>query len=263
MLFFREKGSASSPPLLLLHGLWGASDNWLTIAELLSPYFHVILPDLRNHGRSFHSNEHTYSSLCSDIIQFINDLHQPVPIRIAGHSMGGKIVMHLLLDYPELISQAAIIDIAPKIYNYRNSSHYNLLKTACSLPLCTFQDRKELQNYLYSTIQEKNIQQLFLKNIQKTATSFQWKLNVSVLFHSLPSICSWDIPENHPPHTKPVLFIQGEKSNYILQKDTQDILTLFPLAKFQTIPQADHCIHAAQPQKLADALITFFLNHEK
>ena len=49
-LFYREKGIDTHPPLIILHGLWGASDNWLPVADLLSHRFHVILPDLRNHG---------------------------------------------------------------------------------------------------------------------------------------------------------------------------------------------------------------------
>ena len=35
-LFYREKGIDTHPPLIILHGLWGASDNWLPVADLLS-----------------------------------------------------------------------------------------------------------------------------------------------------------------------------------------------------------------------------------
>ena len=62
-LFYREKGIDTHPPLIILHGLWGASDNWLPVADLLSHRFHVILPDLRNHGCTPHSSLFDYTIL--------------------------------------------------------------------------------------------------------------------------------------------------------------------------------------------------------
>ena len=40
--------------ILVLHGLFGSLDNWLSIAKELSKYIQVHIIDLRNHGKSFH-----------------------------------------------------------------------------------------------------------------------------------------------------------------------------------------------------------------
>ncbi|MCU7881407.1 MAG: alpha/beta fold hydrolase [Candidatus Thiodiazotropha sp. (ex Lucinoma aequizonata)] len=40
------------PKLCLLHGLFGLSNNWLGISKHLQDEFHILAPDLRNHGRS-------------------------------------------------------------------------------------------------------------------------------------------------------------------------------------------------------------------
>ena len=80
-LFYREKGNSSYPPLILLHGLWGASDNWLGVANQLATHFHVLLPDFRNHGHSPHDDVHDYSALSEDITDFIGSLNLPTPYR--------------------------------------------------------------------------------------------------------------------------------------------------------------------------------------
>ena len=103
-LFFRTIGEGT--PLIILHGLWGASENWLPIAHLLEDKFQVILPDVRNHGQSPHDEAMNYEVMSNDIIELIEDLKLPVRPHIAGHSMGGKIVMALLLKRPELVNKA-------------------------------------------------------------------------------------------------------------------------------------------------------------
>ena len=110
-LFYREKGIDTHPPLIILHGLWGASDNWLPVADLLSHRFHVILPDLRNHGCSPHSSLFDYTILSQDTEELIGRLNLPQRPFLAGHSLGGKTLMHLVLKRPEIVEKAAIIDI--------------------------------------------------------------------------------------------------------------------------------------------------------
>ncbi len=48
-LFYRKYGDG--PPLIIVHGLYGASDNWVSIGKELSNYFEVYIIDERNHGR--------------------------------------------------------------------------------------------------------------------------------------------------------------------------------------------------------------------
>jgi esterase len=56
-LHFRELGQGT--PLVILHGLFGTSDNWQTLAKRWAEHHRVIVVDLRNHGRSPHSAEHS------------------------------------------------------------------------------------------------------------------------------------------------------------------------------------------------------------
>jgi len=54
-------------PLVILHGLFGSSDNWLTHAKKLAEYYEVTLVDLRNHGHSPWSAEFSYPLMVQDL----------------------------------------------------------------------------------------------------------------------------------------------------------------------------------------------------
>ena len=106
----------SGTPFIILHGLFGMSDNWQSFGrQLAEKGYQVILVDLRNHGHSPHSTVHSYPSMAADIAELISDagLHDPI---VMGHSMGGKVTMQLLCDFPGLISRAIVVDIAPWKY---------------------------------------------------------------------------------------------------------------------------------------------------
>jgi pimeloyl-ACP methyl ester carboxylesterase len=100
-LFFRELGQGK--PIIILHGLFGSSDNWLTQAKLFAPHYRVFSVDQRNHGQSPHSDDFDYSSMVADLNEFIQDRGISDPV-IIGHSMGGKTAMNLALAHADKIS---------------------------------------------------------------------------------------------------------------------------------------------------------------
>lgn len=122
-LFYREKGIDTHPPLIILHGLWGASDNWLPVADLLSHRFHVILPDLRNHGCSPHSSLFDYTILSQDTEELIGRLNLPQRPFLAGHSLGGKTLMHLVLKRPEIVEKSGNHRYLPASLYFRQADY--------------------------------------------------------------------------------------------------------------------------------------------
>ena len=260
-LFHREKGKASLPPLIILHGLWGASDNWLQVAEILSTNFHVLLPDFRNHGHSPHTDVHTYPALAEDICEWIESLHLKTPLFIAGHSMGGKCLMHILLKYPSIVTKAAIIDIAPKKYE-PTEEHRQIIQFLKQFSFIEGESRAQLHQRIRKELKDERICQILLKNIDKRENGFRWRINVTTILESIQALMTW---ENCTKQCKePTLFIRGELSEYIQTNDVFTIKSLFPQSEFITINGAGHWIHAQQPQMLAEALKQFFrVNKQK
>lgn len=258
-LFYRKLGE-SGTPIVILHGLYGASDNWISIGKQLSLSHQVYLLDLRNHGNSPHNNSHKYSDLVADLSEFIqkNEIQKPILI---GHSMGGKTAMLLALQYPSLISKLIVIDIAPKNYNPKSTKaleHKELIKTMLAIKLDEFSNRKDIAEKLNSLILPIRTQQLILKNIKREKNKFQWKINLTALQQNLNHLLRGFDNTDSLKFTKETLFIKAQNSNYIQKEDAEIIKTLFPFALIKEIPEAGHWVHIEQT-KLLISEIKFFL----
>lgn len=261
-LFYREKGNRTLPSLIILHGLWGASENWLPVANGLAEHYHVLLPDLPNHGASPHIPRHDYNTLADCIYEWIMQLDLPAPPYLAGHSMGGKTLMTLLLKHPEITSKAIIIDIAPKDYarTPETRQHENLCCYLQSTLPGKFQERNAILTDIKTYFPENDTFQLLAKNIRKNKEtgSFEWKINIPVVCREIIRLQDWETPSPCRPYTGKLLFIKGENSNYIdLKEDLPAIRHLFPQATFSIIPATAHAIHAEQPALLAGCILKF------
>ncbi|NBB74409.1 MAG: alpha/beta fold hydrolase, partial [Bacteroidetes bacterium] len=118
-LFYNEYGEGH--PLIILHGLLGASGNWHTLSRtVFSDYFRVLAVDQRNHGRSFHSDRHDYPAMAEDVWHLLDDL-QIESTHLLGHSMGGKTAMYAALAFPDRIDKLVVVDMAPKAYPPRHA----------------------------------------------------------------------------------------------------------------------------------------------
>ena len=261
-LFFRKIGK-NKPTLIVLHGLYGSSDNWMNLARYWSKYYEVYLVDLRNHGRSPHSKTHSYKAMRDDILSLMDNQKIQKAI-VLGHSMGGKLAMRLAMDYPERINALIVVDIAPKNYISENNKqlqkHRNILKAMQKLKLEQFQRREEIDSFLSKLIPEERVRQFIMKNIKRNKDfSFSWKLNLPVIQSEIENITQGfsehEIKKNVSGF--PVLFIKGEQSDYILENDKAIIESIFPSSEMQTIPNAGHWVHAEQSEQLSKLVLNF------
>ncbi len=116
-LHFKESGQGRA--IILLHGLFGSSDNWHHIAMRLAEEFHVFALDVRNHGQSPHSDEMNYPLMAGDMREFM-DSHGLETATVIGHSMGGKMAMQFALQFPQRMERLVVSDMAPRVYMPRH-----------------------------------------------------------------------------------------------------------------------------------------------
>src|SRR5690606_24200481 len=112
-LAHRDLGGEGKPPLVVLRGLLGSSRNWMAAGKDLSPDFHVMALDLRNHGESGHAPEHNYLTMTNDVLAWLDEAGLE-RVRLMGHSMGGKTAMRLACLAPERVEALVVVDIAPR-----------------------------------------------------------------------------------------------------------------------------------------------------
>jgi len=251
-LYYRKMGTGR--PLIILHGLFGMSDNWMTIARRIAEKYTVYIPDQRNHGRSPHSPDFNYPVLLDDLKTFI-ETHVAAPVHLIGHSMGGKTGMLLALNYPDLLNKLTVVDIAPKPYN--RPLFKTFLQQLLTIDLAGLQSRKEADERLAEKIKTPAIRQFLLKNLYRDdALHFQWRINLNSLYQNINAILTGT--DFRGRYNKEVLFVRGGLSDYIEEADIPLIKQFFPNARLRTIPKATHWIHADAPDALCDELRDFF-----
>lgn len=267
-LFFQKSGTGD--PIIILHGLYGSSDNWVTFARQLAERNTVYLIDQRNHGRSPHHPEHSYERMSEDLLEFFTNQHLEKAI-ILGHSMGGKTAMLFTAKNPEKVKGLIVVDIAPAGYASLSEFspqaivHLNIVNAMLSVDLAQHKTRTDIENELAKTIADAAIRQFIMKNIHRNPDhSFNWKLNLNALSKALPEIMGSihleKVLAQKPPIHIPTLFIRGGRSNYLLPEHYAEIKTYFPEAEIETIPNAGHWLHAEQPV-LFEQTVTHFLDN--
>ena len=242
-------------PLIILHGLYGSSDNWMSIAKELVSNHRVIVVDQRNHGQSPHSSEHSYTDLVNDLLELFDELELEKAI-VLGHSMGGKVAMQFTIDHPELVSSLIIVDIAPWSYLVGNGSsaqleddHRHIINGLMEIPINSITSRIDADEILSHWVKSERIRQFLLKNLKRELNgTFAWKFNLPALASNLSQIMGSITPDSRkiPCKTK-TLFIKGELSSYIPDNRTEEIKNIFQKSNFVTIEKAGHWVHAENP----------------
>jgi esterase len=250
-LHVREMGEGF--PLVILHGLFGFSDNWQTHAKKLAAYYRVVLVDLRNHGHSPWSDEFSYQLMVYDLKELVDDLGIQ-KMHLLGHSMGGKVAMLFAQQYTKSIDKLLVVDIGIKAYPMH---HQHILAGMHAIDLNTITARSQAEAILKEHIDSDGVRQFLLKNLYwKDKGQLAWRMNVDVLEREMPEILA-ALPEKET--FVPTLFIRGALSNYILDEDFSAIEEVFPEAEFVTIDHAGHWVHAEAPGEFIDAVLSFCL----
>ena len=249
-LHYRSLGEGQ--PLLILHGIFGTSDNWQTFGKQLAEDYQVFLIDQRNHGLSPHSDDFNYPLMAEDLHEFIQQHQLENPI-ILGHSMGGKVAMFYAVAHPAEFDKLIVVDIAPKSYPVH---HQHILDALGAVDLETVSNRSEVEDQMKPHLSDRGVRQFLMRNLKREDdNSFSWKLNLSSIRQNIKKVGV--AVETSNPVEKPVLFIRGAKSNYIQPEDEPLIHEIFPQAQVITIEKAGHWVHAEQPEALYDEVMHF------
>lgn len=249
-LFYPNQNTNKS--ILILHGLFGSSKNWISISRKLNSFFNIYALDLRNHGNSPHSETHSLNELILDIEEFITEKNLENPILL-GHSMGGLVTMGVALKNSCELEKIIVVDIAPKIYPPHHQKEFLVLKTDVS----KFSSREEMNQYLKNIHPDDSIRQFLMMNLEKTDKGYKWKINVEALEKGtyLEDIKNW---EGKNSFVK-ALFIRALDSNYIKNEDYPLIYKFFPNAVIKEL-KGNHWIHYSNENDFLHTVLDFLLN---
>ena len=250
ILFSKIEGKGE--PLVIMHGFLGMSDNWKSLGtKFAGAGFEVHMVDMRNHGRSFHSDEFTYPAMTEDIVQYCAE-HNLKNINLLGHSMGGKTAMFIADAYPELVKKLVVADIAPRQYKMH---HEDIMRGLNAVDFSTKPSRDEVDEIIAKHVPDFGTRQFLMKSLYwKEPGVLAFRFNLPVFNKSMGNI--WEaLPET--VIETPTLFLKGENSRYISEQDKDDIKRIFPNSTLETIANAGHWLHAENPADFYAAVIAF------
>ena len=249
--------SGSGPPLIILHGLFGSSTNWKSIAQCLTKSYAVDRIDLRNHGASPWHDTMDYIAMADDVKQFIEQHQLENPI-VLGHSMGGKVAMVLAVRYPTLVKALIVVDIAPVTTDTR---HTSVVRALGNLNLLAVRSRRDAAAALSYDIPDASLRQFLLQNLIRRETGYAWRINLRALADNITLLA--DFPVLPGCYSGPTLFVRGGDSNYVEIKHEPVIRQMFPASVIRTIARAGHWLHAEKPREFLHELERFLTPVDK
>ncbi|GAB1258922.1 alpha/beta fold hydrolase [Aurantivibrio plasticivorans] len=244
--------SGSGEPLVMLHGLFGSFENLGAIARQLAEHFTLYRLDLRNHGKSGHSDKMTFDLMARDVLETLDELGIS-KAHFFGHSLGGKVAMVIALNNPERVEKLVVADIAPVTY----APHHNeILQGLQSIDASSLTSRKEADEKLQAYITSLPVRQFILKNLTRSETGgFKWRINVAAITAQYDQL-RLSVGDNQV-YNGPALFLRGAQSDYITDEMFSEIHRKFSDAEIITVDNASHWLHAEQPSIVASAVIVF------
>ena len=233
------------PPVIILHGLFGAGRNWMRIAQALGTTHRVYLPDARNHGASPRGQGMSYAEMARDVLALIEreGLERPF---VVGHSMGGKTAMTLALEHPQALAGVAVVDIAPERYGDQFSPYMPALR---GMDLAAALGRQEASAARARSLEGEAPMDFLLPRVWRNDERFDWRLNLLAVAMCMQDLCEFQRPSRRC-YEGPALFLAGAYSDYVRPESHAGIARMFPQARVHTIAHAGHWVHADQPEAL-------------
>jgi pimeloyl-ACP methyl ester carboxylesterase len=250
-LAFDDRGTG--PPLVVLHGLFGAKRNWASIAKALAPHHRVLTVDLRNHGASPWDAVHDYPALAGDVARFIRT-HVGGPAAVLGHSMGGKAAMVLAFEEPKLVERLIVVDIPPAP---SRTTLIDALQAMKNVPLAACTRRTEAEAVLAESIPDPAVRAFLVQNVVNGPNGLAWAVNLEALERNFPAIVGFPDVAAGRTFPGPTLFVVGERSDYIRPEHHAVIQRLFPAATIEVVAGAGHWVHAEAPEAFLAVLSGF------
>jgi esterase len=256
-LSFRELGGRSETqeapwragPIVILHGLFGSSQNWVGMGRRLSVDGPVFALDLRNHGDSPHSPTHTLDNCVEDVRDWCI-AHRARGLRLIGHSMGGLVSMGFALRWPDLVAGVAAIDIAPRPYPPGHEQELRALRT--DIRPCG--SRAELDERLAQVVPDRNVRQFLLTNALKDGDGYRWRIDADVL---AASTVAADFAAATGTYAGETLLVACGRSRYVRAEDHAVMRRFFPGVRIETLPEADHWPQVTAAAELESLLRAF------
>ncbi|WP_373689262.1 alpha/beta fold hydrolase [Rothia santali] len=252
-------GAALLRRVVFLHGLFGRGKNFTRIASGLEPEARSLLVDLPNHGRSEWTESVDYPEMADAVAAHLREgFAADGPVDVVGHSMGGKVAMVLALRHPELVRRLVVVDISPVAADAARGEFKHLLDSLATVDLAGLERRGQADEQLREAIPKDGVRGFLLQNLRREGEGFRWEPNLEMLRREIEAVMGFP-DAGGAQFTGPVLWIAGERSDYVTREDGPAMRALFPKTTRMTVRGSGHWVHSEKPDEVIAALRSFLL----
>lgn len=244
---FKGKTQSNTPPLLILHGLFGSKRNNRSVGRALAQKLQTTVYnlDLRNHGESAHSPVHTYTSMAEDVAYFMKQNQIP-PSIVIGHSMGGKTALSFSLEFPELVQACISVDNAA-VKKPLSADFHTYIKGMQTVDSANASSIQEMQELIAPFCSNKPVADFLLSNFARQNGVYRCRLALRVLDKYLDTIAGFDFKASKP-FDKPTLLIRALNSPFINDDAIAEMRKLFPQTEVRSI-DSGHWVISERPHE--------------
>ncbi len=246
-----QSGASSSPPVVLLHGLFGRARNLGFFQRRLAGSRRTLAVDLRNHGESPHGPM-DYFSMATDLAETL-ERHDALPAVLVGHSMGGKAAMTLALRRPDAVHRLLVADTPPAPTPHGNA---RMARQLLRMRFPGALNRSGADALLAGIIPNLDVRNLMLQNI-RLGEQPGWQIGLAEITAAMVDIEGWPQFPDSSSYDGPTLFLAGGRSPYIQPQHHAAMRKLFPRHRLEVIEQAGHWLHVESPARFAGLLEEF------
>lgn len=155
--------------------------------------------------------------------------------------------MILALEHPERLKSLTVADISPVAYDHDNTP---LIHAMRGLDLAQIERRSDADAALKQEVGNPGVRAFLLQSL--VVREKRWLLNLDVLEEAMPDIVGF--PEVSGQFDGPAFFLSGGDSTYVSRDHRAVTKSLFPAARFASIPDTGHWLHAEKPRDFEAAM---------
>lgn len=162
---------------------------------------------------------------------------------VVGHSMGGKVAIHMALHHPERVSGVAVVDMAPVAYKHRFDEVFDGF---AAVDLKRLNNRSDADEQMARHIDQPGVRAFLLQNLHSGPEGWSWRCNLDALQQGQELITAFE-DEQGRTYQGPASFIHGTRSDYLLPAHMSAVKALFPAATRCPVEDAGHWVFAENP----------------
>lgn len=251
-------GEPSNPTLVLLHGGAVTCRTWGPFCAMLADRYRLVAVDMRGHGDSEwpRDGDANHNLMANDLAKLLTTMELDNPI-VVGHSVGGMLLMRVMLRSPELLGSAVLVDVGPK-------TAYNGWKTRKEVT-----EPSRLYNELDEYVQRnaprlKRSEEHMRRNarhefMQRMDGQYQLKYDPRHPMGGPDENTMPGLPtlEQMAAYQGRCLVVRGGNSWFLTADDAVEFAETLPRGELTTVPNCEHMVYIENTVGLATVIDTY------